>query len=157
MKTINKSTKLKCVRIIGYVFFGITVLACAAWIMYQFYLIKGWQKIFILTNPRYEYIMSNHIPLSVIPVSLVGGAVASNKDDRFLALSICYFYLLLVVLILPMCWHIELYSLKIIIDITIRYCSWYSSFIIPSFSVSCILTLGVKKLIGLTKKVFKRA
>lgn len=151
MKTINKSTKLNYVRVIGYVFFAVTVIACAVWIMYQFYLIKGWQKVFILTNPRYEFIMSNHIPLSVIPVSLVGGAVASNKDDRFLALSICYFYLLLVVLILPMCWHIELYSLRRIIDITISYCSWYSVFIIPSFSVSCILTLGVKKLIKFLK------
>ena len=143
----TRKPKSNRAMLIGYVLFGITALACASWIVYQYYLINGWERIYTLSSSRFSYITSNHLPVSLIPVSLAGGIVGSSKANRRASLLLCYAYLLLVLLIIPMCWSAEPYSISRILEVTLCFCSWYSIFIIPFFSVSCFLTWSIKKLL----------
>ena len=151
MKLNNAETAIKNkpnrAILIGYIFFGITALACASWIVYQYYLINGWERIHVFTDQRFLRVTLNHLPVSLIPVSLAGGIVGSSKANRRATLLLCYAYLLLVVLILPMCWSGIPYTVDKIIETILSYCSWYSIIIIPSFSVSCFLTWCIKKLL----------
>ena len=133
--------------LIGYVLFGITALACGALIMHQYYLINGWERIHVFTDQRFLRVTLNHLPVSLIPVSLAGGIAGSTKANRRATLLLCYAYLLLVLLIIPMCWSAEPYSISRILEVTLCFCSWYSIFIIPFFSVSCFLTWSIKKLL----------
>ncbi|MBQ7010807.1 MAG: hypothetical protein IJN63_03785 [Clostridia bacterium] len=151
MNTINKSTKLNYVRVIGYVFLAVTAIACAAWIMYHYYLISGWEPMHIFNSHPFWKVIYNQIPTSLVIVSLVGGAIANSKKERILSLVICYAYLLLVVVIMPFCWEAKDYTLMLIIEDIIFYCSWYSPIIIPVFGVSCFFAWCTKKLIKFLK------
>ena len=148
---LTRKQSISRARLIGYVLFGITVLACAAWIMYQYYLISGWEPMHVFSSHPFWHVMFYDIPSCLILVSLVGGLIANSKPEKILSLVICYAYLLLVVLIMPICWSAKNYTPMRIIEDTICYCSWYSIIIIPVFSASCFFAWCAKKLIKYLK------
>ena len=160
MNTINKSTKLNYVSVIGYVLFAVTVIACSAWIIYKYYLISGWNLwSWIETDQPYDKVIKNNLTKTVIIVSLVAGSIGNGKKSKALLLTMCYLYTLSMSWVVPTIWHIHLDFTPIneALEYVIVYSSIFSILIIPSFEISSFIIWCAKKLIGLTKNVSKRA
>ena len=160
MNSINRSTKLNYVSVIGYVFFAVTVLACTGWMIYRFYTINGWETWEMeFTSERYSSIAREEFPFTLMIVSLFAGSIPEGKKGRIISLAICYIYVLTVLWITPLIWGLATrdYALVNVLTDMISFCSLFSGIILPSFFVSSFLAFCVRKLIGLTKKVFKRA
>jgi hypothetical protein len=152
--------KPSLLKIFGCVLFAITVLACTGWMIYRFYTINGWESWDMeFTRERYSSIAREEFPITLIIVSLFAGSIPEGKKGRIISLAICYIYVLTVLWITPLIWSFATrdYALTNAITDIISFCSLFSAIILPSFFVSSFLAFCVRKLIGLTKKVFKRA
>lgn len=154
MKSSNTDTAIKNkqnrARLIGYILFGITVLACAAWIIYKYYAICGWKAWDMFDmGDRYRRIAYDDFPVSLIIVSLFAGALSTKKRSKIVHLMICYVYLMLLICIIPIAWQFATdgYSLSNFFEDIIVFCSYFSIIIIPCFSISSFLVLLAKKLL----------
>jgi len=156
----TSKAKPSLLKIFGYVLFAITVLACTGWMIYRFYTINGWETWDMeFTRERYSSIAREEFPITLMIVSLFAGSIPEGKKGRIISLAICYIYVLTVLWITPLIWSFATrdYAMTNVLTDIISFCSLFSAIILPSFFVSSFLAFYVRKLIGLTKKVFKRA
>ena len=140
-KNTSPTRKPKSSRamLIGYVLFGITVLACAAWVMYRYHWINGWKYWkYITQNERFIKIITKDLPYSLGIVSLVAGVISIRPKFRTINFILCYLYLLIMAWIIPLIWSIDIYiySLTTVLREVIIFCSIYSIVIIPCFATS---------------------
>ena len=142
-------------RFIGYILFGITVLACAVWIMYRYYLIKGWNlwEGWMIDHPAMN-IIRNDIPITSIIVSLVAGLIGSSRKTKSLFFATCYLYTLLMTFVIPYIWHTEwnFSGIRGVLCEVIGLSSTFSVYIIPSFAISSFVAWCVKSLLRSRKK-----
>ena len=151
----TRKEKSSRARLIGYVLFGITVLACAAWMMYQYYLIKGWNlwEGWMIDHPAMN-IIRKYIPITSIIVSLVAGLIGSNRKTKSLFFATCYLYTLLMSFVIPYIWHTEwnFSGIRGVLCEVIGLSSIFSVYIIPSFAISSFVAWCVKALLRSRKK-----
>ena len=153
MKLINedstRNNKPNRTRLIGYVLFGITVLACAAWIIYKYYAIRGWEAWDMsLMGDRYRRIIADDLSITLIIVSFLAGVLSTKKRSKIIHFLICYVYLLLLIWIIPLAWSFSTkdYTLLSAFQDIISFCSLFSIAIIPCFSISSLLAFCINKL-----------
>lgn len=150
-KSLNSTQKQKTsrARLIGYVLFGITVLACAAWVMYQYYLIAGWNLWAGWGDHPYDKVMKEDLSLTLIIVALSAGSIGNDKKSKGLLFIVCYLYVFLLASIVPTIWHmdVDFDSIADALEHIIGYGSLYSIFIIPSFAISSFVAWVTKALI----------
>ena len=153
MKPSNTDTAIKNkpsrARLIGYILFGITVLFCAAWVMYQYYLIAGWNLWAGWGDHPYDKVMKEDLSLTLIIVALSAGSIGNDKKSKGLLFIVCYLYVFLLASIVPTIWHmdVDFDSIADALEYIIGYGSLYSIFIIPSFAISSFVAWCVKTLI----------
>ena len=159
MKPSNTDTAIKNkqnrARLIGYILFAITILACAAWMMYQYYQIKGWNPWggWMIDHPAI-IIIRKHIPITSTIVSLVAGSVGNNRKTKALFFTACYLYTLLMSFVIPYIWHTEwnFSGIRGVLCEVIGLSSTFSVYIIPSFAISSFVAWCVKSLLRSRKK-----
>ena len=158
MKSSNTDTAIKNkqnrARLIGYILFAITVLACAAWIMYRYYLVKGWNLWGGWGDHPALNVIRNNIPITSIIVSLVAGLIGSSRKTKSLFFATCYLYTLLMSFVIPYIWHTEwnFSGIRGVLCEVIGLSSTFSVYIISSFAISSFIAWCVKSLLHSRKK-----
>lgn len=140
-------TKTSRAAFFGYLLFGSTVLACTAWMIFQYYQVKGWN---LWEGDQIDHpamiVIRRYIPITSTIVALVAGYVGKDKKTKASLFTACYLYTFLIGNTVPTVWHTEWDYIGIgrMLSSALRWSALFSIYIIPSFAVSSFASWSVR-------------